>query len=293
MKTTINLSIIAIFTFITLSCSQTTNRRAEAEKIITEWVGKTILLSDAISLSVYGKDTLLPDFYSTPYKILLYVDSIGCTSCKLKLYEWQHLIAESDTALTNKISFVFVFQPKSTDELINIFKRDWFDYPVYIDKNNEINQLNHFPEKPEYQCFLLNEQNIVLSVGNPAHNAQIWDLYKQIITGKFHIENTTNTQVNVLNNVFQLNGVQPKIKYECIFRLKNSGSKPLVIANIRSSCGCTNVKWEKKPLESDSITEIKASIEIENSGYFEKTLSVFCNAENSPLTLKIKGNTKQ
>lgn len=293
MKTTINLCIIAIFTFITLSCSQTTNRRADAEKIITEWVGKAIQFSDDIPLSVYGKDTLLGGFHSTPYKVLLYVDSMGCTSCKLKLYEWQRLIAEADTILADKLSFIFIFQPKNSDELVYIFKRDRFNYPVYIDKNNEINQLNHFPEKPEYQCFLLNEQNIVLSVGNPAHNAQIWCLYKQIITGKFHTENRTNTQVNVLNNVVQLNGVQPKIKYECIFRLKNSGSKPLVIANIKSSCGCTNVKWEKKPIESDSITEIKATIEIENSGYFEKTLSVFCNAENSPLTLKIKGNTKQ
>jgi hypothetical protein len=40
------------------------------------------------------------------YKVLLYVDSVGCTSCKLRLWDWKALIAEADSAFAGKLSFL-------------------------------------------------------------------------------------------------------------------------------------------------------------------------------------------
>ena len=34
----------------------------------------------------------------------------------------------------------------------------------------------------------------------------------------------------------------------CTFTVKNTGSKPAVIYNVTSSCGCTDVNWTKEPL---------------------------------------------
>lgn len=65
-----------------------------------------------------------------------------------------------------------------------MLKRDRFDYPVFIDENNQINSLNHFPDKPELQCFLLDKDNKVLLIGNPVLNPKVWELYKQTIASR-------------------------------------------------------------------------------------------------------------
>lgn len=177
------LFIILLLTLsvLFLSCNTNANKQAEAENIVTEWIGKTIQFPDKVVLSVYGLDTLPALFPETPYKILLYIDSTGCTSCKLKLLEWQALIHEVDTALNGKLSFVFCFYPKEKKELEYLLMHDRFDYPVYVDVHNELNNLNRFPQQAEYQCFLLDKENMVVSIGNPVLNTRVWELYKSLV----------------------------------------------------------------------------------------------------------------
>ena len=100
------------------------------------------------------------------------------------MYEWKKIINESDTAFSRPVEFIFFFQPKQRDErgLQQIFKGNGYKHPVYIDSKNEINRLNKFPSKPEYQCFLLDKDNKVIIVGDPSINKGIWDLFKKVIT---------------------------------------------------------------------------------------------------------------
>jgi hypothetical protein len=51
-----------------------------------KWAGKTIKFSDEKPVYVYAKDTMKHvDDVKKPYKILLYIDSTGCTNCKLRM----------------------------------------------------------------------------------------------------------------------------------------------------------------------------------------------------------------
>ena len=286
------ITLLILSLLVITACKKTNDRKAQAERIVAEWVGKTVYLSDDIPLVVFSKDTLIPNFKDTPYKILLYVDSMGCTSCKLKIYEWQKLIAEVDSAMHGQVSFLFYFQPKSREELIYLFRRDRFNYPVFIDNKNMLNNDNHLPNDPTYQCFLLDGNNKVLMVGNPARNPQIWELYKQIITGKQADTNIANTKVVVDSEVVELKDISREKKRKVAFKLKNTGENSLVITNIKTSCGCTTADWEKAPVEPGATTAISAEINIKEQGFFQKTVSLYCNATNSPIVFTIKGNTK-
>ena len=156
----------------------------DAAKIVKEWTGKEIKFPKGISCTSMVKDTTCVDLYSNNYKILLYVDSNGCTSCRLNLAGWKKIINESDTVFSNTPEFIFFFQPKKRDEreLQQIFKSKGFRHQIFIDKENEIDKLNRFPSKPQYQCFLLDKNNKVVIVGDPSLNKGIWDLFKRIIT---------------------------------------------------------------------------------------------------------------
>ncbi|MDR2145537.1 MAG: hypothetical protein LBE91_03635 [Tannerella sp.] len=114
---------------------------------------------------------------------MLYTDSLGCTGCRTKLEVWKKLIQEADTIFEHKPDFLFFFQPKyrGLKELKILLRNYHFDYPVFVDTENEIMRLNNFPKEPEYQCFLLDKDNKVVMIGNPVLNPGIWELYKKII----------------------------------------------------------------------------------------------------------------
>lgn len=75
------------------------------------------------------------------------------------------------------------------------------------------------------------------------------------------------------------------------FTFRNTGSKPLVITNVRATCGCTSPDWTTKSVASGEKGEISVVYHAKNRpGRFTKNIVVYSNAENSPVHLKIKGN---
>ena len=167
-------------------CSCKSDRRMQtAKQIVAEWTGKEILFPKGLYCTSIGQDTTCIDLYSDNFKIVFYVDSAGCTSCRLnQLSEWKKIMAESDSLFSGGVDFLFIFQPKKSDEreLQIIFRNNGFSHPVFIDTENEIDHLNKFPSQADYQCFLLDRDNKVIMIGNPSNNTGIWALYKKYIS---------------------------------------------------------------------------------------------------------------
>jgi hypothetical protein len=178
----LNYKSLAIF--VSLIVCKENRIRIEVTEVLEEWTDKKIEFPKNIQCCIAGDDTLSSvcnKLLEKDFKILLYVDSTGCSDCRLKLFEWQKIISESDSLFCDKVGFLFFFQPKSKKELSLIFEINDFSYPVFIDKNNTIYKLNKFSAKEQYQCFLLDKNNVVLAIGNPVLNPKIWKLYKDII----------------------------------------------------------------------------------------------------------------
>jgi hypothetical protein len=164
----------------------------EAERIIKEWAGKTVIFPEHIPcLHSIKKDTIKECMSNSDkeYKILLYVDSTGCMSCKLRLHDWTSYMYGLDS-LAN---FLFYFYPKNENDLFDLFMQTQFSHYIYIDSQGDLNRLNHFPDNPEFNCFLLDKNNEVLAIGDPVKNPKIWDFYKQIIMGQVSDKVATTT----------------------------------------------------------------------------------------------------
>ena len=56
-----------------------------------EWKGREILYPNDMHFFMQGRDTLNADSICM-YKIITYIDSIGCMSCKLGLSQWQDFL---------------------------------------------------------------------------------------------------------------------------------------------------------------------------------------------------------
>ena len=169
-KHLILLLLIVAFSFY--SCNGNRKEKSVSE-LVNEWIGKEILFPENLPCYVSGKDTLRElcnELFWKEYKIVTYVDSTGCSSCQLKLSEWKQLIEETDSLYNGKVGFLLFFQPKSMRDMYYLFVLEKFNHPVFIDTVGVMNRKNHFPKQIEYQCFLLDNDNKVLAIGNPVSN---------------------------------------------------------------------------------------------------------------------------
>jgi len=79
-------------------------------------------------------------------------------------------------------------------------------------------------------------------------------------------------------------------KVEFKFTFTNMGSEPLIINDVKSSCGCTTPSWSKKPIPSGQKGYISASFNPTNRpGTFNKSITIKSNSKNSPTVLHILG----
>lgn len=81
----------------------------------------------------------------------------------------------------------------------------------------------------------------------------------------------------------------------CHYVFENTGLEPLVITQVRSSCGCLVPSWPKHPIAPQTSDSIKATLSIRGRpGPNYKTLTVMSNARNTPVRiLVIKGVVKR
>jgi len=76
------------------------------------------------------------------------------------------------------------------------------------------------------------------------------------------------------------------------FVFTNKGESPLVLKNVRSSCGCTVPSWPREPIAPGETGSIKVKYNTARVGSFSKSITVSSNAVNSRVVLRIKGNVK-
>ncbi len=74
------------------------------------------------------------------------------------------------------------------------------------------------------------------------------------------------------------------------FSVKNVGDKPLLIYNVVSSCGCTNVEWTRKPIIPGEAGTIEATFKNDEKGYpFDKSLTAYFSGLKQPVILRLRG----
>lgn len=75
-----------------------------------------------------------------------------------------------------------------------------------------------------------------------------------------------------------------------VFTFKNEGASPLVLSNVRASCGCTTPKWTQEPVEPGQTGTITVTYNPNGRpGKFNKTITVKSNATEPEKKLYITG----
>lgn len=74
------------------------------------------------------------------------------------------------------------------------------------------------------------------------------------------------------------------------FEFTNTGKEPLILSNVRASCGCTTPEWTKEPIPPKGKGFVQATYNPKNRpNNFQKTITVTSNADEPNVILTIKG----
>lgn len=280
-----------IFLPLLFSSCQKPSDSKSIQKIVEEWQGKPIVLPKDMTDFITG-DRI--DLTNADFTILAYVDSTGCTGCKMKLPLWKKFLSSIDSICDLDVQFIMVVYPSDITELKYLMKRDDFDYPVYLDTENKVSKDNSFPDKTAFQTFLLDRNMKVTAIGNPTYSSEIAKLYKEIISGQISVSAETRNLVSVSDSHIFLGNLHfgEGRTREVVFT--NQGNDTVRIEKVISSCDCTELSLPRGYIAPKS--DLKAVLTFGGdsvSGDFERSIHMYFSDFEYPTIINVSGNIIQ
>ena len=92
-------------------------------------------------------------------------------------------------------------------------------------------------------------------------------------------------------SAFDFGDIEQGDKVEHIFAFENTGTAPLIITQVQTTCGCTAPEWPKQPIPPGESSEIK--VIFNSAGKFgrqNKVISVISNSVAPVNQVKITTN---
>lgn len=133
-----------------------------------------------------------------------------------------------------------------------------------------------------------------LLLGSGTLNAQVNKTTNDSKTPKATlVKNVTNDlgiQWDVMK--FDYGNIPQNVPAEATFTLTNTGAEPLLITNVKGSCGCTATAHSDDPVAPGESTTITATYNAKKKGAFTKFVKVTTNRDEAPIKLQIKGNVE-
>ena len=284
------LSIIAILPLIS-SC---TTIDKDHRKVVEEWMGKEITIPANLKYQI-GGDFIDYDFFNADFKIVTYVDSDGCTSCKMKLKSWDKLINELKSSPDITINFLMVINTDEKAVVETLLKQNNFNHPVAIDSKGDYYDMNVLPEKVDYQTFLLDGNDRVVALGNPVYNPKIKELYARLIFDSLNGGKTLgDDEEQICKN--PVRGIGVVSKGDTItkhFRFLNDTESDLTLQDVIPSCHCVSAKVDWKVLKSGEYADVEISYVADTiPQQFRRYADVWFKERPNPERLVIHGFIK-
>ena len=283
--------ILILFSFLFFfSCSNV--KKKQVEILVNEWNNKEICFPAHPVFTRQLTDTVLYRIPKSDYKVVVFVDSVGCVSCKLQLSRWKEFMHEVDSLSDGAVPFIFFFQSKDLRELRYILKCDGFSHPVCIDTDDEFNRLNHFPGEMMFQTFLVDSENRVKVIGNPIHNLSVKDLYLKELTG-MKSNPLPVTIVHPDSTEYHYGTVGENQTESKKVILHNTGKEVFRIKGVTTSCDCMTVEYGWDEIQPGESAVLTVKYKAEEPGDFWRTITIYGNIPDQSITLDFWGTVRK
>lgn len=102
--------------------------------------------------------------------------------------------------------------------------------------------------------------------------------------------NAPATTVEIQQDSLDLKTIHYDDHPQVTYTIKNTGTHPLIIKDVQTSCGCTDPHWDKRPVLPGKTGTILVTFKPNSLGRFTKTIQVLCNTSPVLHELKLEGH---
>ena len=103
----------------------------------------------------------------------------------------------------------------------------------------------------------------------------------------------TQAEITFDKEVHDYGTIERNANGECVFTYTNTGKAPLILSNVRSSCGCAVPKWSREPLMPGQSASMTVRYNTASVGPINRTIVVQSNASKNRVVLRITGKVVQ
>ncbi len=278
--------IIALAVAVNLwSCSGGSQAQ---QKVLSEFIGTEIAIPAELNFEVRGTAVNArstdPDF-----TIIAYLDSAGCTTCRMKLPIWQALV-NSLKSEDIEVDFLMILNTAKNRDMTFTIERDGFQHPIAFDKDGLFSKANNLPDDNAFHTFLLDSDSHVIAAGNPALNPKIRDIYHRMMRG----DKTRPTNKTRLCS-------EPHIAMGAVaagdtvikrFQLINTTDTTLSLQEIVPSCDCTVTHIDRDTIRTGEKALVTVTyIADSTASPVSRTIDLFFNELPLPERLSLNGYT--
>ena len=110
---------------------------------------------------------------------------------------------------------------------------------------------------------------------------------------KKDVKNDKGPKIQFVKDVYDFGNIYVGSGHDAIaeFKFVNTGNEPLVLTNVKTSCGCTAPYWQKDPVLPGDTGKISLKYNnVQSPNTINKSATVQSNATNNPtIVIRITG----
>lgn len=113
-----------------------------------------------------------------------------------------------------------------------------------------------------------------------------------LIFAQENVQSVSNADIVFEKETHDFGKLQKGDPGTCTFVFKNTGTEPLILSNVKASCGCTTPSWPKEPIAPGKKGEIKVKYDTNRIGVINKSVTITSNAKTATKVLRILGEVE-
>ena len=91
------------------------------------------------------------------------------------------------------------------------------------------------------------------------------------------------------HTTYEFGQIPQNVPAKATFTLTNKGDKPLILKEVKPTCGCTVAAYDQDPILPGESTEITTTYNAKKEGSFQKRIKVLTNQSDDYIPLTLKG----
>jgi hypothetical protein len=165
-------SYLILFTIILISCKSS---KSDLLKDLTNIVGKEVNIPEGLVPINFPDSIKSSSFKSSyKYKIVVYIDSMTCSECKLKkIFPWNDYFY---SFYSKRVPVYIIINTSNVQGFKKVINMLDLKFPFFIDPDGNYKIMNTISKNEIFRTVLVKENKVILA-GDPIFNNKLMKLY--------------------------------------------------------------------------------------------------------------------